>query len=85
MAVSFNNIPNNIYTPLFYAEMDNSMANTATGDKRSLLIGLKNADGTAKVNTKAIFHKKTSLCAMELLYNPLPEKAIAVVAFLGKI
>lgn len=50
MTVSFNNIPSSIYTPLFYAEMDNSAANTATGEKRSLLIGLKSADGIAQIN-----------------------------------
>lgn len=39
MAVSFNYIPSNIRVPLFYAEIDNSMANTATANKKSLLIG----------------------------------------------
>lgn len=39
MAVSFNYIPNNVRVPLFYAEVDNSMANTATAEKKSLLIG----------------------------------------------
>lgn len=54
MTVSFNYIPSNIRCPLFYAEMDNSMANTATSEKKSLLIGLKNADGTAPVNTPVL-------------------------------
>ncbi|MGN0896359.1 MAG: phage tail sheath subtilisin-like domain-containing protein [Succinivibrio sp.] len=48
MAVSFNYIPSNMRVPLFYAEMDNSMANTATADKKSLLIGSKIDDGTAE-------------------------------------
>ncbi len=39
MAISFNYIPSNIRVPLFYAEIDNSMANTATANKKSLLIG----------------------------------------------
>lgn len=39
MAISFNYIPSNIRVPLFYAEIDNSMANTATVNKKSLLIG----------------------------------------------
>lgn len=38
MAVSFNTIPAKIYTPLFYAEVDNSAANTTTDDMRSLII-----------------------------------------------
>lgn len=39
MTVSFNYIPSNVRVPLFYAEVDNSMANTATVNKKSLLIG----------------------------------------------
>ena len=47
MTVSFNNIPSNVRVPLFYAEVDNSMANTATAVKKALLIGQK-TDGTAE-------------------------------------
>lgn len=53
MSVSFNYIPSNIRVPLFYAEVDNSMANTATADKKALLIALMNTtdtDATATVN-----------------------------------
>lgn len=78
MAVSFNNIPNNIYTPLFYAEMDNSMANTATGDKRSLLIGLKNADGTAKVNTPVLV---SSAAKAKKLFGAGSQLALMVEAY----
>ena len=39
MAVSFNTIPQKIYTPLFYAEVDNSAANTTTDSMQALLIG----------------------------------------------
>lgn len=46
MAVSFNYIPANVRVPLFYAEVDNSMANTATAEKKALLIGLMGT-GTA--------------------------------------
>lgn len=46
MAVSFNYIPSNVRVPLFYAEVDNSMANNASAEKISLLIGLM-GDGTA--------------------------------------
>ena len=48
MPVSFNNIPGNVRVPLFYAEVDNSMANTATATYKSLLVGQKTSDGTAK-------------------------------------
>lgn len=39
MTVSFNNIPSSMRVPLFYAEMDNSAANTSTDSSPSLLIG----------------------------------------------
>jgi phage tail sheath gpL-like len=39
MSVSFNRIPDNTQVPLFYAEMDNSAANTASASGPSLLIG----------------------------------------------
>lgn len=54
MAISFSNIPSNIRTPLFYAEMDNSMANTATGSNKSLLIGQMLEDGQATANAPVL-------------------------------
>lgn len=39
MTISFSNIPSKLRTPLFYAEMDNSQANSATADQRTLIIG----------------------------------------------
>ena len=39
MTVSFNHVPSGIRVPLFYAEIDNSKANTATAQLRTLLIG----------------------------------------------
>lgn len=47
MAISFNTIPQKVYTPLFYAEVDNSAANTTTDDMQSLIIGPKLASGKA--------------------------------------
>lgn len=47
MTVPFNTIPSDMRVPLFYAEMDNSAANTATADKRTLLLGQKLAAGGA--------------------------------------
>lgn len=46
MIVPFNQIPANLRVPLFYAEMDNSAANTATAEQRTLLIGQKLAAGS---------------------------------------
>lgn len=48
MAISFNNIPANIRVPLFYAEVDNSMANTGANNLKTLLIGQKTANGLAQ-------------------------------------
>ncbi|QJW57024.1 hypothetical protein HL670_03921 [Serratia plymuthica] len=39
MTVPFNRLPSNQRAPFFYAEFDNSMANTATAIQRTLLIG----------------------------------------------
>lgn len=46
MTVPFAKIPNNLRTPLFFIEFDNSMANTATATQRTLLIG-QMLDGSA--------------------------------------
>jgi len=37
--MNFQNIPNNLRTSLFFAEFDNSQANTATATQRTLIIG----------------------------------------------
>jgi phage tail sheath gpL-like len=50
MTVPFSRVPNNLRTPLFYVEFDNSMANTATATQRTLLIGQMLATGTTQVN-----------------------------------
>ena len=49
MAVSFNSIPAKVLTPFFYAEVDNSQANTTSESMQTLLIGPKLAAGTAAV------------------------------------
>lgn len=46
MPVSFNNIPSDLRVPLFYAEMDNSNANSGATQLRRLIIGLVNDDVT---------------------------------------
>lgn len=58
MAVSFNYIPSNVRVPLFYAEIDNSMANTATVNKKSLLIG-QNIGDTATVGKPYLISSST--------------------------
>lgn len=50
MTVSFKNTPSNLRVPLFYAEVDNSQANTAQFLQRTLLIGQKTAAGSAPAN-----------------------------------
>ena len=47
MTVPFVNTPANVRVPLFYAELDNSQANTATVQQRVLLIGQILAAGAA--------------------------------------
>ncbi|MCO7594271.1 MULTISPECIES: phage tail sheath subtilisin-like domain-containing protein [Pseudomonas] len=47
MAVSFNSIPSDIRVPLFYAEVDNSQANSAVGSLQRLIVGQVNDDAEA--------------------------------------
>ena len=39
MTIAFDHVPSKLRTPLFYAEMNNSMANTATATQITLIIG----------------------------------------------
>lgn len=45
--IPFKNIPSNIRVPLFYAEVDNSQANTATAPQVGLIVGQMLGSGTA--------------------------------------
>lgn len=47
MTVPFNRLPSNQRAPFFYAEFDNSMANTATAVQRTLLVGQMLSTATA--------------------------------------
>lgn len=47
MSIGFNNIPADIRVPLFYAEMDNSAANSAASTLRRLIVGQVNDDAAA--------------------------------------
>jgi phage tail sheath gpL-like len=52
--IPFHQIPANIRVPLFYAEVDNSQANTAQTTQRALIVAQITADGTAPPNVPAI-------------------------------
>jgi len=54
MSVSFNNIPSNLRLPLFYAEVDNSQANSGSQTQRSLIIGQVTSAGNAALNVPVI-------------------------------
>jgi phage tail sheath gpL-like len=51
MTISFNTVPSNTLVPLFYAEMDNSAANTAVTRAPALLIGHASSDAAIDVNS----------------------------------
>jgi phage tail sheath gpL-like len=52
--MNFKNIPSAIRTPLFYAEVDNSRANTALAIQRTLIIGQIVSGGTGTPNVPVI-------------------------------
>lgn len=79
MTVSFNTIPSGIRVPLFYAEIDNSMANTAAGNLKTLLIGQMTASGKADAGKpvlvtsdtagKELFGRGSMLARMNTVYR----------------
>src|SRR5258708_297431 len=50
MTIPFQQIPSTLRTPLFFAEVNNSNANTATQNQRALLIGNMVTSGTQSGN-----------------------------------
>ncbi|MDQ2763014.1 MAG: phage tail sheath subtilisin-like domain-containing protein [Pseudomonadota bacterium] len=54
MTVPFQNIPTTLRVPLFYAELDNSRANTVPVSQRALLIGQKTGAGTLTANVPVV-------------------------------
>ena len=60
MSVSFNQIPSDIRVPLFYAEVDNSMANTATDSLRRLIIGQVNDDADSEDIGRLVLVSRTT-------------------------
>ena len=54
MGISFKNIPSNLRLPLFYAEVNNSQANTGQITSRALIMGQMLSTATATANVPAI-------------------------------
>jgi phage tail sheath gpL-like len=54
MTLPFKSLPSNIRVPLFYAELDNSRANTAQANQRTLIIGQMVAGGTGVANVPVL-------------------------------
>lgn len=54
MTVPFKQIPDTLRTPLFFAEVDNSRANTAIQATRALIIGQITSAGTAVANVPVL-------------------------------
>jgi len=54
MTVPFSNIPANLRVPLFYAEVDNSQANSGAQTQRTLIIGQITASGNGVVNVPVL-------------------------------
>lgn len=64
MSVSFNNIPNDIRVPLFYGEIDNSMANSGEATLRRLIIGQMNDDATGAEGALTIASRESDVIAL---------------------
>lgn len=52
--IPFANVPNDVRVPLFYAEVDNSLANSATAVQRTLIIGQMTDKGDAQAEIPQI-------------------------------
>ncbi|WP_313430914.1 phage tail sheath subtilisin-like domain-containing protein [Pseudomonas sp.] len=60
MSVSFSNIPSDIRVPLFYAEVDNSMANSGVSSLRRLIVGQVNDDAEGEEIGRLVLVSRTS-------------------------
>lgn len=58
-AVPFQNIPQNLRLPLFFAEVNNSLANSNQQNQRALIIGQISAAGAAPANVPLICQGKS--------------------------
>ncbi|MFC6299605.1 phage tail protein [Pseudomonas sp. CCM 7893] len=59
MTVPFSNIPSNLRVPLFYAEVDNSQANSGAQTQRTLIIGQITDTGNGVVNVPVLGQGKS--------------------------
>lgn len=73
--ISFNSIPNDLRVPLFYAEMDNSQANSGATQLRRLIMAPVNDSSTAPTELR-IASQESEVRALAGLGSPL-EQAFA--------
>lgn len=64
MTVSFNSIPSDLAVPLFYAEIDNSVASTGGSVTRRLILAHANDDKTDIVPTLALLSRTSDAVAL---------------------
>lgn len=76
MAVSMNQIPAELRVPLFYAEMDNSQANSGASQLRRLLIGLVN-DGIDTDGRLTLPATSSEVAKLAGVGSPLHEMHVA--------
>ncbi|WP_392563204.1 phage tail sheath subtilisin-like domain-containing protein (plasmid) [Orbus sturtevantii] len=62
--IGFDNIPNNLRVPLFYIELDNSMANNAVASQNTLIIGQKLASGSATANEAVVVSSASTVITL---------------------
>ncbi len=64
MTIPFTNIPSNLRTPLFFAEFDNSQANTASTTQRTLIIGQTLPESTLPANVPLLVSSTATTAAL---------------------
>lgn len=64
MPMSFNNIPNDVRVPLFYAEVDNSQAGGGAFAKRRLIVAQMNDDATGAAGVLSIASRQSDVVAI---------------------
>ena len=80
MTIPFSNIPANLRVPLFYAEVDNSQANSGAQTQRALIIGQVLESGTAVVGVPVLGQGVTDAQAKGGLGSMLALMTAAYVA-----
>ena len=83
MPVSFNNVPADLRVPLFYAEMDNSAANSASSAMRRLIVAVLVALGYSGWSAGQLEHEiaqnawLTVPASLDIVFSPPPEERLA--------